>query len=325
VARSPRASRDLLDLQGPGAVVLPARVSSKPQYVLHPLRALRRVGRVVKGPRPEGRSRVARLPWGIELTVQESDAIGYSILVGRVFDPCVTETIHRLVDSGDVVVDVGANVGYLTSLGAVRAGQSGRVIAVEPHPAVFELLRSNAESWSGNPTAAPVELHRLALSNHTGVGAIVTGPHFESNMGLARLAEGDAEGEQSHEVELRRLDELIDQTSVGLLKVDVEGHEAEVLAGASELLERRLVRDIIFEDHAPYPSEATAVVEQAGYRLVSLSNDLRGLLVNPPHERGPASAWPGPSYLATIDPDRSLARLKAKGWQVGGIGIGRSR
>ncbi len=305
--------------------MLPARITSKPQYILHPLRALRRVGRVVTGPRPEGRSRVARLPWGIELTVHESDAIGYSILVGRVFDPCVTETIHRLVDPGDVVVDVGANVGYLTSLAAVRAGHSGRVIAVEPHPAVFELLRSNAESWSANAAVAPVELHRLALSDHAGVGTIVTGPHFESNMGLARLADGDTHGQQSHEVELQRLDELVGQTSVGLLKVDVEGHETEVLSGASALLERGLVRDIIFEDHTPYPSEATAVVERAGYRLISLSNDLRGLLVNPPQERGPAAAWPGPSYLATIDPDRSVARLEARGWQVGGIGIGRSR
>jgi FkbM family methyltransferase len=304
--------------------VLPARISTKPQYVLHPLRALRRVARVVKGPPPEARPRVARLPWGVELTVQESDAIGYSILVGRVFDPCVTEAVHRLVDPGDVVVDVGANVGYLTSLAAVRALPSGRVIAVEPHPAVFELLRSNAESWSAKPNAAPVELHRLALSNHNGVGRIVTGPHFETNMGLARLSEKDADGQNSHEVELRRLDELVDETAIGLLKVDVEGHETEVLSGASGLLERGLVRDIIFEDHAPYPSEATALVENAGYHLVSLSNDLRGLLVNPPHERGPVREWPGPSYLATIDPDRSVARLRARGWQVGGIGIGRS-
>jgi FkbM family methyltransferase len=268
---------------------------------------------------------VARLPWGIELTVHESDAIGYSILVGRVFDPCVTETIYRLIDPGDVVVDVGANVGYVTSLAAVRAGHSGRVIAVEPHPAVFELLRSNAESWSANGTVAPVELHRLALSNHTGMGTIVAGPHFEFNMGLAKVAAGDADGQQSHEVELQRLDGLVGRTPVGLLKVDVEGHETEVLSGASALLERRLVRDIVFEDHAPYPSEATAIVERAGYQVVSLSNDLGGLLVDPPQERGPAPAWPGPSYLATIDPERSVARLKERGWQVSGIGIGRSR
>jgi FkbM family methyltransferase len=296
--------------------------------VLHPLRALRRAGRLVAKPRAGNEPRVARLPWGLDLTVHESDAIGYSILVGRVFDPCLTEAIHRLIDPGDVVIDVGANVGYVTSIAAVRAGRSGRVVAVEPHPAVFELLSANVESWSARPAIAPVELHRLALSDRAGQGTIVAGPLFDRNMGLAALSEdGTATeaGQQSHQVEVRRLDELAGQTSVGLLKVDVEGHEAEVLGGATSLLERRLVRDIIFEDHELYPSEATSIVEQSGYHLVSLSNDLGGLLLTAPGERGAAPAWPGPSYLATIEPARSIVRLAARGWRIGGIGVSRPR
>ena len=303
--------------------MLPARVTSKPQYVLHPLRALRRAGRLVSGPGLGDEPKVARLPWGLELKVLESDAIGYSILVGRVFDPCVTETLHRLIDADDVVVDVGANIGYLTSLAAVRAGRSGRVVAFEPQPAVFDLLSANVASWSGD--LAPVELHQTALSSESGTGTIVAGPLFELNMGLAKLGEGEADGLLSHEVELRRLDDLLDQTQVGMLKVDVEGHESEVLSGASRLLERRLVRDIVFEDHGDYPSAATEIAEDAGYHLVSLANDLGGLRLRPPRERGPASAWPGPSYLATTDPDRALSRLEARGWQVGGIGIWRPR
>jgi FkbM family methyltransferase len=300
--------------------VLPARLTSKPQYVLHPLRALRRAGRLVSKPPVGAPPRVARLPWGLELKVLQSDAIGYSILVGRVFDPAVTETLHRLIDPGDTVVDVGANVGYLTSLAAVRAGPGGRVIAVEPHPAVFELLQSNVSSWDGE--LAPIELQQLALSDRSATGTIVAGPLFEHNMGLAKIGEGRAaDGEHSHDVRLERLDELLEQTTIGLLKVDVEGHETEVLRGATGLLERGLVRDIVFEDHHDYPSEATALVEQAGYHLVSLANDLGGLRLREPRQRGPAPAWPGPSYLATREPERSAGRLRARGWQVRGIGI----
>lgn len=303
--------------------MIPSRLTSKPQYVLHPLRGLRRAGRLVSKPAASGEPKVTRLPWGLELKVHESDAIGYSILVGRVFDPCVTETLHRLIDPGDLIVDVGANVGYLTSLAAVRAGSAGRVIAIEPQPAVFELLRANVGSWSGEGALAPVELHQLALSSRGGVGSIVVGPLFERNMGLGKLADGSTEGQRSHEVELRRLDELLGRTQVGVLKVDVEGHEAEVLRGARGLLDRRLVRDIIFEDHDDYPSDATKLVEGAGYRLVSLANDLGGLRLTPPRERGSVPAWPGPSYLATIDPERSLGRLAQRGWQVPGIGLRR--
>jgi FkbM family methyltransferase len=303
--------------------MLPARISSKPQYVLHPLRALRRAGRLVSGPRVGEGPKVARLPWGLELEVLESDAIGYSILVGRVFDPCVTETLHRLIDPGELVVDVGANVGYLTSLATVRAGRSGRVVAFEPHPAVFELLSRNVASWAGE--VAPTELHQMALSDRSGKGTIVAGPLFEHNMGLAKITEGDADGQLAHEVELARLDEVLDRMQIGVLKVDVEGHETEVLKGASGLLEDGLVRDIIFEDHGDYPSEATTIVERAGYHLVSLTNDLGGLRLKAPRERGPAPAWPGPSYLATRDPERSIPRLQARGWRVAGIGIGRRR
>ena len=256
--------------------------------------------------------------------MHEADAIGYSILVGRVFDPCVTEAIFRLIEPGEVVVDVGANVGYLTSLAAVRAGGAGRVVAVEPHPAVFDLLRTNVESWRGDPRLAPIELHQLALSDHAGRGKIVAGPLFNYNMGLAALSGEEVAvtaEQQAHDVELRRLDELTAQTAIGVLKIDVEGHEAEVLKGAAALLEGRLVRDVVFEDHDPYPSAATAILEAAGYHLVSLSNDLGGLLLESPAERGEAPAWPGPSYLASREPSRSFPLLAARGWRVGGIGL----
>lgn len=295
------------------------RLNTRPQYVLHPLRALRRL---TSKPPAGGALKRARLPWGVDLTVSATDAIGYSILVGRVFDPCVTEAIHRLIDPGDLVVDVGANVGYLTSLAAVRAGPLGRVIAVEPHPAVFGLLSSNVEAWRADPRVAPIELHRLALSDRAGHGRLVTGPTFDQNMGLATLGSDAANGLDSEEVELRRLDGLLADSRIGVLKIDVEGHEPEVLRGAGSLLERRLVRDIIFEDHDAYPSKATETVERSGYHLVSLSNDLGGLRLQAPHERGHAPAWPGPSYLATADPGRSISRLAGRGWQVRGIGIG---
>jgi hypothetical protein len=122
-------------------------------------------------------------------------------------------------------------------------------------------------------------------------------------------------------VALQRLDEVLAGAEIGVLKIDVEGHEPAVLAGAGALLEAGLVRDIVFEDHDPYPSPATAVVEAAGYHLVSLHNDLGGLVLREPSRRGPVSAWPGPSYLATRTPARSLVRLSRRGWQAPGIGL----
>ena len=302
--------------------LLPARLNDKPHYVFHPLRAARRAMHGLRPPGPDDdRTRVARLPWGLPLEVRTSDAIGYTILTARVFDPCVTETLHRIIDPGDLVVDAGANVGYMTGLAAARAGPSGGVVAYEPHPVVFELLAANVASWRARANLAPIELHDAALSDHAGTGQLDAGPAFDANMGLASLREEEG-GANVVSVPLLRLDDALRDRRIGVLKIDVEGHEPAVLAGARELLEQAAIRDLVFEDHADYPSPATTLVEAAGYEVLGLRNDLLGVEVIAPSERGPVRAWPGPSYLATRDAERALARLGPRGWRVPGIGPG---
>jgi FkbM family methyltransferase len=299
------------------------RLRDKPHYVFHPTRAFRRA---VRGMNPESGDKgaaVAQLPWGLPLTVTLSDAIGFSILTGGVFDPCVTEALYRLIDPGDFVVDVGANIGYLTSLAAVRAGSRGAVMAYEPHPVVFEMLAANVSKWSDRRDLAPVDLRQAALSDHDGTAALAAGPLFEANMGLSALqADGAAPSADAevHDVSVHRMDDVIADQPVALLKIDVEGHEPQVLAGAQRLLERGQIRDVIFEDHDDYPDAGTEIVEAAGYTLLSLENDLFGLHLRDPRERGEMGRWPGPSYLATNDPSRARARLEPRGWRVAGVG-----
>ncbi len=301
--------------------ILPARLNDKPHYVFHPASAARRVLHRVLAESRDGRTRVVQLPWGLPLEIRTSDAIGYSIYAARVFDPCVTETLHRLIGPGDVVVDAGANIGYMTSLAAVRSGPSGTVVAYEPHPVVFALLAANAAAWRRRGSVAEVDLREEALSDREGQGELDAGPAFEANMGLSSVQAGSgASGDSTIPIGLVRLDEAFRDRRVDVLKIDVEGHESSVLEGAKAMLHEGKVRDIVFEDHAQYPSPATQLVEAAGYHLVTLDNDLFGLTLGVPAERGAMRAWPGPSYLATRDPDRAIPLLSAPGWEVRGIG-----
>jgi FkbM family methyltransferase len=300
--------------------LLPARLNDKPHYIFHPLRMVRRAR--YGGPSTAGRRDTAQLPWGLPLEVGADEQIGFTILTTGVFDPCVSETIHRLIDPGDLVVDVGANVGYMTSLAAVRAGTNGRVLAFEPHPVVFELLSANVARWNG-AAIAKIEPQAVALSDRAGKAELNAGRAFHANMGLATL-EGASEATAEDvlvPVELKRLDELIGEERIGLMKIDVEGHEPGVLRGSQRLLRSGLIRDVIFEDHNRYPSESTRLVEEAGYRLFSLSNDLFGVNLGAPAERGQVREWPGPSYLATREPERATERLRTRGWQIDGIGL----
>ncbi len=302
--------------------LIPSRVASKPQYVFHPGRAARRA--MHRFTKHEGRVEVAQLPWGLPLEVNTGDAIGFAIAAGGVFDPCVTETLHRLIDPGETVADVGANLGYMTSLAAASVGAGGGVYAFEPHPRAYELLESNVSRWRAMKGTGPVELRQVALSDVAGEGELFSGGSTEFDLAVASLSAGEhppaGASTEAISVPLARLDQIEGVNRLSVMKVDVEGHEPSVLRGAGCLLEDGAIRDIVFEDHDEYPSESTAIVEDAGYQLIGLSNDLWGLRLMRPEERGELPAWPGPSYLATRNPDRARRRLSPRGWQVKGIG-----
>lgn len=130
-------------------------------------------------------------------------------------------------------VDVGANIGT-TTLAALEAGFV-RVVACEPLPRNVRILRANLVLNGLEDLVTPLE---LAMSNRAGSGTIDTlgGSRKARVLQPAELPRG-----QTEEIRLGRLDDLIDQgvvgpDEVGFLFVDAEGHERQVLEGASRLL-----------------------------------------------------------------------------------------
>ena len=136
---------------------------------------------------------------------------------------------------GTTFVDVGANIGQ-TTLAALRAGFESAV-AFEPGVEAFQLLRANLAL---NGLDHRVETLQVALSDRSGTEALLLTP---GKLGASRLP-GDG-GEESEKpratVTVAQLDDLVadgflDPTSIGLLWIDTEGHEAHVLRGAEETL-----------------------------------------------------------------------------------------
>jgi FkbM family methyltransferase len=138
--------------------------------------------------------------------------------------------LSRIVRRGDITVDVGANLGLYTR---ALARQSRKVHAFEPSPHMAEFLRRTS--------ASNVAVHEMALSDRGGdAELLIPRERGELSYSLASLEPDIARSAAdvtSHKVPLARLDDVVHE-DVAFVKIDVEGHELSVLAGASGLFER---------------------------------------------------------------------------------------
>ncbi len=146
--------------------------------------------------------------------------------------------VGRLLRPGDLVVDAGANVGYVSLLLARWVGPAGRVHSFEPIPETCALLRHNMRALGLDQ----VTVHGVALSSAAGEGRmdIPDYPGGGKNYYEAHLVAGAQPGDRAG-IPLRRLDDVLaDETRpLAFVKMDVEGHEWEAAQGAR----RRLAGD----------------------------------------------------------------------------------
>jgi FkbM family methyltransferase len=250
--------------------------------------------------------------WGGRVIVDPTRAIGRSIVTTGLFDLAVSESLARLIDAGDTVIDAGANVGYMTVLAATAAGPGGRVLAFEPHPDLFEVLRQNA-AYAGRFGCA-VEARQVALGDNHGPASLQIPASFADNDGLATLV-ANATPARSVAVTVERLDDVVDG-AVSVMKLDVEGSEASVLRGAQRLLSGGRVRHIVFEEHDAERSEVVRMLRDAGYHMFALGWRVRGLEVRPIEQGRSTTPYEAPSFVATTAPDDVIARTAPRGWQV---------
>jgi hypothetical protein len=123
-------------------------------------------------------------------------------------------------------------------------------------------------------------------------------------------------------VPLRILDEILDETAtIGVIKMDVQGQELNVLRGAAGFLKRHAVRDIVFEEAALYPAPTHEYLKSFGYAVFGIAETFSGvrLVLNGQSPFDPEFG-PIPNYLATADPKRAIERIKPAMWRSFGPG-----
>ncbi|QEG27294.1 31-O-demethyl-FK506 methyltransferase FkbM [Gemmata obscuriglobus] len=253
---------------------------------------------------------MVRLPWGCALEIDIREDIGRSVWTAGVFDLAVAEVLFRAADPALLALDVGANIGSMSGLLAARAAE---VWAFEPYPPVLERLRRNVSRLTGAGQFAHCQVFPLALSDHEGEARLACPDGSDKNHGLARIADSG-----SVAVRVAPLDALLGNREVGVMKLDVEGHEQAVLSGATHSLAAGRIRNIVFEDHVGPGGAVGKILRSYGYKLYAIGWVLRGPVLKPADETA-HRVYEAPSYLATLAPE-VVASCRQRGWRCLGRG-----
>lgn len=168
--------------------------------------------------------------------------------------------VLHLLRENDLFLDIGANIGSYTVLASKVCG--ARSISLEPDPGTVVRLTRNIEA---NGIGGRVEVVETALGATSGTACFSIG--LDTVNKVVDLTE-----ENSREVRLSTLDVIVGDQNPTMIKMDVEGFEAEVLKGAKETLRKKSLLAIETETS---DSEVIASLIQAGFEPVYYDPALR--------------------------------------------------
>lgn len=205
---------------------------------------------------------------GIRMELDPQEWLQIHLLAGDLPEPVTTALFRSLLRPGDVCIDVGAHVGFLTLAAAQCVGRDGRVIAIEPQPYNCERILINSQA-NGLENIVVI---MAAAGEEDGFVRL----HNQKRNDKARLTlagGGVSDVATLFEVPVLRVDSVVARHGldrVRLLKIDVEGFEREVFAGARNTL--AATDNVVFEC---LPEMDPAVVQVLVETLIASGFSLR--------------------------------------------------
>jgi FkbM family methyltransferase len=190
------------------------------------------------------------------------------------YEPTLSRLFLDSINPDLDVIDVGANIGFYTIAGAKKL-KVGRILAAEPTQGAFARLKANVER---NEVTGRVILFKGLISAKAGNEALntIVGREEYSSTGPMTHPSIANVAYSIESVQAAKLDDLVSlhQLRPGLMKVDVEGAEAQVFAGASEMLARFRptvlceVSNQLLRAHGVEGRDIVQIFERLDYKVV---------------------------------------------------------
>ena len=203
--------------------------------------------------------------------------IHYARKLSHSIDEPEMAVIPHLLGQGGCALDLGANFGSYSHFLAKIVGTAGSVHAVEPIPGTFEVLQHNVGQFG----LKNVRVHHVAISDRNETASMVI-PRYDrggENFYEARIVSNyEGEFQRTVRVPTRTLDSLFGPLGrIDFVKCDVEGHELNVLRGATGILDvHRPAWMIEVSGNPDVPdssaAEIVALMNRAGYCMYHLAD-----------------------------------------------------
>jgi|GEM_PF-336959 len=231
--------------------------------------ALRKVDQV------DGLLRSRSRVFGHEMFLDPTDSIVSPMLLrDGYFEPYETTLIESVVKPGDVVLDIGANIGYYTLIFARLVGEHGHVYAFEPDPTNYRLLKKNVRANGYNNVTF---IHK-AVAETSGPLKLYLCP---DNKGDHRIFESE-DSRDAIPIEAVTLDEHFANYDgrIDFIKMDIQGSEGRAVQGMQNLLKKHQNIKIITEfwpaglhRSGVNATEYLSSLENQGFRLFRIDED----------------------------------------------------
>lgn len=145
--------------------------------------------------------------------------------------------LNTIVNKGSTCIDIGANVGYYSTMLSRIVGEEGKVFAIEPIPMFVEIWRNNVKrSGVKNLEMFPYALGAENITVQMGI------PQYNGvvHHGMTKITStGDADYVKTFDVEMRIPNELFKNINrLDFIKCDVEGYESEVFSNMIDIIEK---------------------------------------------------------------------------------------
>ena len=199
-------------------------------------------------------------------------SVSEQLIMGK-YETFEAGLLDALIRERDTVIDMGANIGYFTTMFATLA-KSGRIFAFEPSPGTFSILRQNMEQFSH------VIPHQLALGESDGVVKLYLNDY---NHGDNRIF--PSFGVHGIDVPIRKLDDVLPQVTADFVKMDIQGSEVYAMRGMRGIFSRSQSMYMLVEFWPEGLRRAGAsieefvqIIEQEGFSFVVVDGENEKLL-----------------------------------------------